>query len=186
MKLAKATTPSSTCQVCAYGMQSASVYNGILLPNFQFSDFFQPVCDSVMALSCLSPPTSPCCAEEALSPVVSTRYTIDIVVRVLYTSCCLLQQNQTASVLDKRTSAAVESLLSLRAGTPVREENCSQWRPPSPAASVVSSSSNREHSSLSPMQVAREEVVDSSADVEPNLPNFSNSSVVSTSCRYIN
>lgn len=63
---------------------------------------------------------------------------------------CLVFQSQ-ASVLDKRTSAAVESLLSLRAGTPVREES-PQWRPPSPASSVVSS----------PPAVAGEEVMDSS------------------------
>lgn len=44
--------------------------------------------------------------------------------------------------MDKRTCAAVESLLSLRDGTPVRSPpptTSEEWRPPSPASSVSSS-----------------------------------------------
>jgi len=65
------------------------------------------------------------------------------------------------NILDKRTSTAVESLLSLRAGTPVSEDNYSQWRPPSPASSVTSDNTSANHS---PMQVAREEIVDCSTE----------------------
>ena len=54
------------------------------------------------------------------------------------------------SQLDMRTSAAVESLLSLRG----------EWRPPSPASSTVS------ENQLSPLRVAREEVVVASSDQE--------------------
>ena len=76
--------------------------------------------------------------------------------------------------VDKRTSAAVESLLSLRAGTPVSEDttsNCTQWRPPSPANSVISSSSDN-NNSLSPIHAVREEMVSS-------LPPVKDSTIVS-------
>lgn len=77
------------------------------------------------------------------------------------------------SKLDMRTSAAVESLLSLRGSV-------EEWRPPSPASSVTS------ENLASPPRVSREEVISSQSSREersteaPESPSGGPLNMVST------
>lgn len=77
------------------------------------------------------------------------------------------------SKLDMRTSAAVESLLSLRGSV-------EEWRPPSPASSVTS------ENLASPPRVSREEVISSQSSREerstepPESPSGGALNMVST------
>lgn len=79
------------------------------------------------------------------------------------------------SKLDMRTSAAVESLLSLRGSV-------EEWRPPSPASSVTS------ENLASPPRVSREEVISSQSSREersteaPESPSGGPLNMVSAVC----
>lgn len=67
---------------------------------------------------------------------------------------CVRSYLKASNSLDKRTTTAVESLLSL--GCVTSEESCpTQWTPPSPASSISSAGT------LSPPRVAQEEIVES-------------------------
>ena len=91
-------------------------------------------------------------------------------------------------MLDRRTTTAVESLLSL-GGSPSPVATCTgdaqtdtQWRPPSPAPSVASALDSQV---LSPPRVVNEEIVveteSTSVPYSPNFPPVTQVGIVSQS-----
>lgn len=125
-----------------------------------------------------SPPTSPetvCDNAEQVNAFTDGNFCLFlflvvvavVILRVFFSP--VLQESK----LDMRTSAAVESLLSLRGSV-------EEWRPPSPASSVTS------ENLASPPRVSREEVISSQSSREerstepPESPSGGALNMVST------
>lgn len=126
-----------------------------------------------------SPPVSP--QSTTVSSPVDIKVRKQTRIRPHKRSLCILQFYanyvsilQESGQLDQRTSAAVESLLSLSRDTSAREEM--QWRPPSPASSISTESATFSPTRPDPVESTSTELETDQCGALPVSPDVAQSS----------